>query len=189
MIELGTLRRYIAGILGPIESRLQAAISRAVVDTVDDSKKSQLVTLVAAEGENADTIERPQSYGVTFRPPSGSEAVVLAIGSAAYRVALAVQDRDNRPAESVEEGEGGLYCLGEYKVFLAADGTLALGAKEPSDFVALASLVEAELDAIRSAITGATPGSMDGGAALLASMITALSTPRGAVGSATVKAE
>lgn len=188
MMPLGTLRRFVMNLLSPLESRLSSLVDRVTIAAVDDEKKSQVVTLTSEDGEDGDEVERPQSYGVSFRPPAGAEALVVSIGSSAYRIALAVQDRDSRPAENVEEGEGGLYLLGEYKVFLSADGTISLGAKEADDFAALASMVETELDRIHDAIKNAVPGSMDGGAALQTTMVAGLGV-RGSVGSSVVKVQ
>ena len=98
-------------------------------------------------------VEHMEPQGVHFIAPSGAQGVLLSPnGVTAAAVALGLGGAV--PTDSVAAGEGGLHYLGAYKVFLKADGTLALGAFAPSDWVALASKVDSELTSIKSDLTG-----------------------------------
>ena len=72
-------------------------------------------------------------------------------------MALLVEDRRVRPTD-VAEGEGGLYTTTGWKVFLAADDTVALGSKEPANKLARADRVEAELTKIKAALESVSAG-------------------------------
>lgn len=122
-----------------------------------------MVTLSSADGATAQVkrmsgrvtpdVEVFQPQGVHFRLPTNAEgAMVSPAGVADNAVLVGASDRRNLPSESIELGEGGLHYLGTYKVFLNADGTVCLGDKEATDFVALASLVDARITAIVTAL-------------------------------------
>lgn len=182
--------QFVRRLVRDATARINLAVDAGIAKLVKDDAGVVVMQVEQLPGELDDQVEYWQAYGLSFRPPRESEVLFASVGGdRGHAVAVTVQKRDQRP-KGVEEGEGGLYYMGEWKVFLAADGTVRLGAKEPSDFAALASKVEAELDVIRDAIANATPGSMDGGAAMLASIVAAFTaSPRGAVGSTKVKLE
>lgn len=184
------LLAYVQRAIRDATARINLAVDAGIAKLVKDDRGVVVLQVEQLDGETDDQVELWQPYGMSFRPPVESEVLFAAVsGDRGYSVAVCAQKRDQRP-KNVEEGEGGLYCLGEWKVFLAADGTVRLGAKDPSDFAALASLVEAELDKIRNAIAAGVPTPNDGGAALLASILANLgSNPRGDVGSTKVKVE
>jgi hypothetical protein len=78
---------------------------------------------------------------------------------------------------------------GDTVVFqINADGTNNLGAASGAAFVALASLVTAQLNALKAAIVGWTPVPNDGGAALKAALTTLFSTWPGNVAATKAKA-
>lgn len=184
------LLAYVQRAIRDATARINLAVDAGIAKLVKDDRGVVVLQVEQLDGETDDQVELWQPYGFSAVPPREAEALFASVaGDRGYSVAVCAQKRDQRPKDSAE-GEVGLYYMGEWKVFLAEDGTLRLGAKNPTDFAALASKVEAELDAIRDALTNATPGTMDGGAALLASIIAALtSSPRGAVGSSKVKLE
>lgn len=169
---------------------LSAMVKRAVVRLVDDARKVQQLQVSLLAGEVAEDVEHMQPYGVSFRPPTGSEAVALSVnGDSSHVLVLGVQRRDDRPTGETNDGAGGLYCLGEWRVYLdPTDGTLHLGAKAPGDWVALASKTDAEIARIWQVLTTWTVVSQDGGAALQTAAIAAEAAVQ-SVASSAVKCE
>jgi phage gp45-like len=109
------------------------------------------VQMTWLSGRTTPDVENFQPQGVHFRVPAKSEAVAVSPGGIADNVVVVgASNRKALPEDELGEGEGGLHYLGEYKVFLAANGTVSLGAKDASDYVALASLVKDELDALKA---------------------------------------
>lgn len=147
-----------------------------------------------------------QPQGVHFVAPAGAVGAMLSPGGVTAE-AVALNLSGSVPSGAPAAGEGGLHYLGAWKLYLAADGTVHLGDKDPGDFVALASKVDDELarikddlTALKSAISagllaggGAGP-SYAGGAAQKTAFETPLATPPvpsdpSPVGSEKVKAE
>ncbi len=95
--------------------------------------------------------------------PAGDPSVAMALG-----LGGPVPDGDDAP------GEGGLHYLGSWRVYLAADGTVHLGEKDPGDAATVESLVNARFAELYSAISSAIPVATDGGAALQLSIIALL---------------
>jgi phage gp45-like len=132
----------------PLEHRINALVKRAIIERINDSGGIQLVQVSMLGDDVSDKAEHMQPYGLTFHPPAGSEAVAASPqGDPSHVLVLGAQSRDHRPTD-VAEGEGGLHYLGTWKVFLAEDGTVRLGAKDPSQFVALANKVDQRIKAL-----------------------------------------
>lgn len=171
-----------------VMGRVVNAIRTAIVQRIDDSKRVQELQTEALEDEVDDAVPHYQPLGVSFRPAVGAEVLLVSVGSdVANRIALAAQARGQRPTDAAE-GAGGMYSPvdGEWKLYLAEDGTLHLGEKDASDYVALASRVDAEINRIWTTLTTWTVAPTDGGAALQAKAVvdSALVQP---VGSENVK--
>jgi phage gp45-like len=138
-------------------------------------------------------VEVLQPQGLFFLPPAGSECGVLSpLGAKSGAFAVCASSRATSPGVTdLAAGEGGLYYAGLYKVFLDADGTVHLGERDATDFVALASLVTARLDAIQQAFdthTHVTSSACTaGGAAGTAAPTTSLIGPLDPVASEFVK--
>lgn len=143
--------------------RLQNLITRVRVDR--PGGKPQVAGRGDAVYSDREVFE-PQ--GVHFVAAADAQGVQLSPDgqtSAGIVVGLGGQ----KPADG-SPGEGGLHLLGTYKIYLALDGKLHLGAKDPGDFVALASKVDAAI-ATLSAATAAGFGAVTapgGGPAALA---------------------
>lgn len=130
-------------------ARINLLVDAGLAKLVKDDRGVVVLQVEQVNGELDDQVEYWQPYGVSFRPPVDSEVLFASVaGDRGFAVATVMQKRDQRP-KNVNSGEGGLYYMGEWKVFLADDGSVHLGTKDPSDYVALASLVKAELDAIK----------------------------------------
>ncbi len=112
-----------------------------------------------------------QGQGVHFKAPDGSDCLVLSpVGDPGNAVAVVAGKRTALPiAPLLQEGEGGLHYLGEYKVFLAANGKVYLGASTPLvpvDAVALASKVQEMLLQLKDAFDNHTHAVSGGTAAI-----------------------
>ncbi len=132
---------------------IRALITRAKVDR--SPAAGNLYQLAWLGGRVTPDVEHMQPQGLHFRAPGAAQGALLA-PSADPSVAVVVGLGGALPPDDLVEGEGGLHYLGEWRVFVDADGKVHLGARDPSDFVALASLVAAELDAIRTYVNGHT---------------------------------
>lgn len=116
-----------------MQSRIDASITRAVVELVNDRLKTQRLQLTILEGEVADQVEHLQPYGVSFVPPAGAEALALAVGGQRdHTVAICVEHPAERPT-GAEPREGGLYTKGEWRYFIDAEGVTCTGAKDSAE--------------------------------------------------------
>lgn len=132
-------------------------------------------------------IEVLQPHGLFFKVPAGAEGVALGDRSSMSFVGAARRS-DSPGAGELEDGEGGLYYAGTYKVFLNKDGEVCLGDKEPEDFVALSSKVDDFITRLDGVIrSGWTPVSMDGGAALQVAYLAEFTDPPESTASEVVK--
>lgn len=174
-------------ILRKLRVRIENLITRAVMDR-PDSNGRYLQVLWGGDRVSAD-VEHLEPQGLHFCPPADASLVVLAPGGSRAGV-VALGAGGEVPADAVAAGEGGLHYLGTYKVFLAADGSTCLGAKEPDDFVALASKVDAFHAAIHKLFSASwTPTPNDGGAALKLAYGIAFPKAPASVASSTVKVQ
>lgn len=145
--------------LRPIRNRIDNMIMRAVVSLINDKTKAQTLQVqIISDDDVKDDVEHFQSYGITFRPPRGSEALVFSVGGRHdHLVALGAMDRTVRPT-NVSDGEGGLYNATGFKVFLAADNVVHLAAKSAASPLARSDRVEAELNKIKAALDAVSAG-------------------------------
>lgn len=128
-------------------------IGRCVLTAIDDSTKAQTVQAKILHDEVRDDVERFQQFGFTSVPdPSAGtiEGVVVFVGgNRAHPIVIATEDRTNRP-KNLSAGESALYTAGGgLRVYCRSDGEVHLGTT-PTDFVALASLVDARISAIQA---------------------------------------
>lgn len=135
--------------LAPAVRRLRTLIQRGNMTATDDSQALQLVDLEVL-GEAREQVQRVGEYGFTSRPKVGAEVVIVSPGGDwARAIVIATDDRRTRPRD-LKEGEAAMWTSDHgVRVLCAADGKVDLGTS-PSDFVALAPAVKAELDAIKA---------------------------------------
>nr|WP_227981742.1 phage baseplate assembly protein V [Agarivorans sp. B2Z047] len=108
---------------------MRLSLRRARLSSVDDSSPRQHLKVNVFSGELADNIERFQNYGHTSVPPKVSEAIVAALGGNLDQlIALAVEDKDCRPAGLIE-GDSCLYHLEGHNFKLTKDGVGILSLK------------------------------------------------------------
>lgn len=143
--------RMIDFALAPLKRKVRTMVMRAVVELVGDGDMMQTVQVSRAEDLLDDEIERFQQYGFSSVPYKDAEAIVLLLGgSADVPVAISVDDRRYRPTGKAE-GEVMLYTKDHgVRLILKANGQVHLGT-DPTNFVALANLVDARLSSIQSA--------------------------------------
>jgi len=149
-----TALRAIGEHIRRLRFRLDAVVTRGVVELVNDRLKTQRVQLTILEGEvTPGDVEHMQPYGLSFAPPVGAECIALApSGSRAHTVAICVQHPEERP-KGAQPREGGLYTKGQWRLFIDQDGLVHLGAQKGASPVALASKVDAELQRIWDLLT------------------------------------
>jgi phage gp45-like len=137
-------------VLRKLRVRIENAITRAVVERADAA--AEYLHRKWGGDRLSPGVENLEPQGLHCSPPAGASAVLLAPGgSRAGVVALGVGA--STPTDALEAGEGGLHLLGTFKVFMATDGTLHLGKKDPDDYVALASKVDAAVSSLRQDLT------------------------------------
>jgi phage baseplate assembly protein V len=163
-------------LLRRLESRLNGMIARAVVATVNDALKTQRIQLTIRGDNEVANAEHFQPYGLSFVPPSGSEAVALAVaGARSHTVAICAQHPDKRPKGS-DEKTGGLYTEGEWRLFIDADGIVHIGQEVGAAFIPRDDLVQQQFVALKNAINAAVPVANDGGANLKTTLLAALAS-------------
>lgn len=123
---------------------LQNLVTRVVIDRAD----GMTYQAIWGGGRVTSGLEHLETQGVHFRVPADAGGVVVAAGGQREAGVLLVSG-GIVPQEEIGPGEGGLHYLGEWKLFLRSDGLLCLGEKLPTDWVALASKVDAELSKIK----------------------------------------
>lgn len=169
--------------------RVNTLVAKAIIGRVNDALKTQRLQLTILEGEVESNVEHMQPYGLSFTPPNGSECIALGIGgSRTHTVAICANNPGDRPAES-PAGTGGLYTGGEWRVYINEAGVVCLGAKEPADFVALASKTEARLVALESFAANHTHTVTVTGSSTQQSGTTATGLPAIVVGDAVASAK
>ena len=136
-----------------LRSRVDVMIARAVIARVNDAMRTQRLQLSILTDEVDDDVEHLQPYGVSFHPPAGSEAVVLAVGGArSHSVAICAQSPDARP-QDVPEGCGGLYTGGEWRLFIDETGIVHLGTNPGVSPVVLATPLAAAIGTFDAALS------------------------------------
>jgi hypothetical protein len=131
---------------------MTTAILKGLIKLADDVPGSLTVQVEDMEADTPDDeLEMLEPVGVHFLPSLDDDVLVFEVnGSPDHRVVMGATQRGHRPQDLTAAGTGGLHYLGNWRVFLDDDGTVHLGERDPADFVALASLVKAELDDIKA---------------------------------------
>lgn len=96
-------------ILQRMSRKIKLAISRCIVQSINDDAGLQQLQVSALKDEVLDLRSRLQEYGFTSHPKPGAEAVVVSIGgNRSNTVIIAVDDRRYR-LTGLAEGEVALY--------------------------------------------------------------------------------
>jgi phage baseplate assembly protein V len=150
MISWATLDRMVAKLIAPLRRRVQLMIGRAILETINDATTMQSVKMSLLSDEVSEDVERFQEYGFTSVPFANCEAIAVFVGgSRAHGVVIATDDRTKRPTGTAE-GDVALYNSNGVRVLLDDDADEVLLGNAPTNFVALANLVETELAEIKT---------------------------------------
>jgi len=116
-------------LLAPIASRVRLIVSRGLLRLLDDEAKVQLAQVSALRGELLGGVPRMGHFGLTSRPPAGTEVVLVCPGgSRDQAVVIADEHRASRPAGELEVGDVMVYAVGSARVHVRADGSVAITA-------------------------------------------------------------
>lgn len=95
--------------MAPLQRRVMLMVARAIVRTVGDGDKMQVMQLALLRDELRDRVERFQEYGFTSHPHPGAEAVAVFVGGdRGHGLVVAVDDRRYR-LTGLAQGEVALY--------------------------------------------------------------------------------
>lgn len=126
---MADLLETVRSLVEPALRRVKLLASRGVVRSSDDQRKALALDLAVLAGETVRAAERFAHFGMTSRPPTGSEVVVLFIGgNRDHPIVVADEDRRSRPTGTLAEGETLIYSAGGARVLLKADGTVEVTA-------------------------------------------------------------
>lgn len=189
----------ISKMLGPLRTLVRNMVSRALVTSVDDSQKMQVVQIQLCDGEYSEirTAERVQNYGFTGVPQNDAEAAVMFVGGRRdHGLVIAIDDRRYR-ITGLQNGEVAMYTDQGDSIVIKRGGTIRVTAATAIEFggnshaVALADKVLTEVNKLKTAFdahvhafTGTVAGAACSGTTAPGPSSAALSSP----GSTLVKA-
>lgn len=114
--------------LEALEATISELIVPAVVRETTDSLSALEAKVQLTEGEIQDDVEVLQGHGIYFRPPANSRGVLLAVtGSTEHRAMVGASHGQYQPVNTCAEGEGGLYGLQGWVVFVDSANVLHIG--------------------------------------------------------------
>ncbi|CAE6812078.1 hypothetical protein R69746_05670 [Paraburkholderia aspalathi] len=120
-----------ASMFDRITRRIQMAIGRGRVNTVDDSQPIQYVQLSYSKIETKDNIPRVMEYGYTSNPPAKTDAVAVHVtGDRSNAICIGTNHQPSRPT-SLATGEVTLYQLNGIQVYLSNAGLNIVAASLP----------------------------------------------------------
>jgi phage gp45-like len=166
--------------LAKLARQIRSVVSRAVVNS-----GNTLYQVLWQDDRVSADVEYFQPQGLHARVPAEATGALLA-PNANKSASVLLCASGAVPTDSIDAGECGLHYLGEWRVFVDADGSVRLTERDPSDFAALASKVDQQLGDLKSALNAWTPVPNDGGAALKVAIAT-FAASASAVGSTKVK--
>jgi len=119
----------LAGFARQFWRRIQLTVARARVTASDDTGTVQKIQAQVNWGELRDGTPRLAEFGFTSRPPAQSDVVLVFIaGDRSNGVVIATGHQPSRP-KNLAEGEAMLYDLWGKHVYLKADGSIEIDAK------------------------------------------------------------
>lgn len=105
-----------------ITRRIQMAIGRGRINTVDDSQPIQYVQVSYSKIETKDNIPRVMEYGHTSNPPAKTDAVAVHVtGDRSNAICVGTNHQPSRPT-NLATGEVMLYQLNGIQVYLSNAG-------------------------------------------------------------------
>lgn len=116
--------KFVLSLIAPLTRRVVNMLARAVVNSIDDSKKLQLAQVEILSGEVRADVERFQNYGFTSVPKKGAEAIVVRLGGHAdHTIILCIDDRTYR-LRNLESGEVAMYDATGSTVIMKSNGDI-----------------------------------------------------------------
>lgn len=114
-----------------ITRRIQTAIGRGRINTVNDSGPIQYVQVSYSKIETKDNIPRVMEYGYTSNPPYKTDAVAVHVtGDRSNAIVVGTNHQPSRP-KSLATGEVMLYQLNGIQVYLSNAGLVMNAAAMP----------------------------------------------------------
>lgn len=117
-MSMEAMKNLVNMMVRPLRNRVYTMITRAILETADDSDGMQVVKLNLLAGETRDKVERFQNFGFTSNPPAKSECVALAIGgNRDHLIVVVAGDRASR-IKDLEQGESAFHNVaGDHLTF------------------------------------------------------------------------
>lgn len=107
---------------------LRLMVTKALVDSVDDSAVIQRLKLKLLDSEILENVEHIQQYGFTSIPPQDSEIVAVEVGASRDHVlAVASTHSKSRPVGS-QVGEVSVWCQHGQRMYHKSDGSTVITA-------------------------------------------------------------
>lgn len=129
MSAFADFKRLISG----VKTKIFLLVGRGIVKAIKASEGTQLVQVVALEGETITDIERAEEYGFTAVPQTDSEAVAVFLnGNREQGIVLCISDRRYRPKD-LKPGEVCVYDKNGTKILLDETGNLKITAAKNID--------------------------------------------------------
>lgn len=117
------------GVMERLWRRVQLMSSWGRVTFSDDSRSAQLLQVKLNDSETRDDTPRIAEFGLTSRPPEGSDVLVVFLGGDRSKgVVVATAHQASRP-KGLLVGEAMLYDLWGKSVYLTKDGGIVVEAK------------------------------------------------------------
>jgi len=123
-MSLDAMKNLVNMMVRPLKNRVYTMITRAILETADDSDGMQVVKLNLLAGEARDKVERFQNFGFTSNPPANAECVALAVGGNRDHLIVVVADSRNDRVTGLETGESAFYRNNENKLVWKSNGNL-----------------------------------------------------------------
>lgn len=111
-----------------LANRIFMLFGKALVDTVDDTTKIQLVKISGLADEVQDKIERVQNFGFTSNPPSGSESLIACIGGNRDHTVVIASDSSEFRKKNLKPGECAVYDKNGNYIYLKENGSVEITA-------------------------------------------------------------
>jgi len=161
-------------LVAPLRRKIQLMISKAVLNSLDNSSPIPVLKAQTSKDEILDNIEYIEPYGFTSHPGKGAEVVVFCVGgNRELPVAVSVGQSGDRRSD-LAEGEVAIYHKDGHAVVLRNNGDIEIGGQDfkklvNEDFKALfdnhvhtiatagTAAAQAGVSSSPSATAGATP--------------------------------
>lgn len=113
-----------------LKRKIFLLLGRGIVKALTTNQGTQLIQVVALDGETISDVERMEEYGFTAVPLTDSEAAIGFInGNRDQGLILCIGDRRYRPT-NLASGEVQVYDKNGSRVHLKADGSIEIESKK-----------------------------------------------------------